>query len=524
MNRRKTQKKNYRKIKKNNTRKLSLSKRRKTKKKIKMKGGSDPQDKIRELYENLNILYHDNIRNKYEKLTGILKTEEDIEKFIGAIKDKKLNEKDIDDLLDKDFDDVDGLINLVNNDDAKETDNADNDNNNSNDTNEAFPKKTKVIELKIKDEDNSNQIKTKIVNFIKKLRQIYKNDSSIAYNLKRIQQSLDSSEQILSFTNPKYENLEPPETDSTSAIITNILKPMIEETRDTNFKSNLTDLSKGIEKYNEKVKAEETNTEVKKTPEAEKKKENTIKKIKDNIKNIKALICDPGVFKQEIRNTDETPKAQRPLDKVYRHSDRIEIIKARETFINPKKKFLREFKKFPGLIKDYLIYDNNSQDLKYYSGQTTVELTNDTIFSDLNKKGSRGIKLIPASDINNMLKQIKTSDDGDAVYFEETNLTNFDECDDALTPDDDNEIFKYYINFIIKILSVKNYDWEAKRLDSKGLHKRWGYKVLSTGTAPKRFFEYVTGPGGGTRKRPYTNRTRKKNNKRKKTKRKKRKY
>ena len=58
MNRRKTQKKNYRKIKKNNTRKLSLAKRRKTKKKIKMKGGSDPQDKIRELYENLNILYH----------------------------------------------------------------------------------------------------------------------------------------------------------------------------------------------------------------------------------------------------------------------------------------------------------------------------------------------------------------------------------------------------------------------------------------------------------------------------------
>ena len=58
MNRRKTQKKNYRKIKKNKTRKLSLSKRRKTKKK-KMKGGSDPQDKIKEL-ENLNILYHDN--------------------------------------------------------------------------------------------------------------------------------------------------------------------------------------------------------------------------------------------------------------------------------------------------------------------------------------------------------------------------------------------------------------------------------------------------------------------------------
>ena len=38
-----------------------------------MKGGSDPQYKIRELQENLNILYHDNIRNKYEKLTHVLK-------------------------------------------------------------------------------------------------------------------------------------------------------------------------------------------------------------------------------------------------------------------------------------------------------------------------------------------------------------------------------------------------------------------------------------------------------------------
>ena len=95
--------------------------------------------------------------------------------------------------------------------------------------------------------------------------------------------------------------------------------------------------------------------------------------------------------------------------------------------------------------------------------------------------------------------------------------------------------FDFKINILLEssdkltIESVKNYDWGSNRKQSRGIHRRTvarfakGSKEL--GIKAKEGWRYMRGnTEGGTRKRPYTSRTRKKNNKRKKTKRKRRKH
>ena len=174
-------------------------------------------------------------------------------------------------------------------------------------------------------------------------------------------------------------NLEQPETDSTSTIITNILESMIKETHNNNFKSNLTDLSNEIEKYNKKKKEEQL---TKKRKEAKKK---TKKKEKEEKKNIKKLI------KEILKEKDLPEILRKELDTL---SKKTEFKSADD--ISPSLRELRNFAtdKLKILIEQHkdkteLLLKINKDDFDVFSDQVPV-------LNNLIEKNLKNIKELDA--------------------------------------------------------------------------------------------------------------------------------